>query len=93
LIVCEGTRTEPEYFHQKRHLDRSLIELEVSPGGTPKTFVERAVEMKRAAKRNAKSKQDQNLDYDEVWIRPQPNCRRGMTTPLLERGTSTFGWH
>lgn len=67
LIVCEGTRTEPGYFRQKRHLDRSLIELELSPGGTPKTLVERAVELKRAATRSAKSKKDQNLNYDEVW--------------------------
>ena len=67
LIVCEGTRTEPGYFRQKCHLDRSLVELELSRGGVPKTLVERAVEMKTAAKRDAKSKKDRNLDYDEVW--------------------------
>jgi hypothetical protein len=67
LIVCEGTRTEPGYFEQKRHLDRSLVKLVLSPGGTPKTLVERAVDLKRAARREAKSKKDQNLDYDEVW--------------------------
>ena len=37
LIVCEGTRTEPGYFQGMRHLQRSLVELELSPGGTPKT--------------------------------------------------------
>jgi hypothetical protein len=26
-------------------------------------------------------------------IRPQPNCRRGMTTPWQERGASTHGRH
>lgn len=65
--MCEGTRTEPGYFQQKRHLDRSLVDLELSPGGVPKTLVERAVELKRAAKRRAKSEKDENLDYDEVW--------------------------
>jgi hypothetical protein len=67
LIVCEGTRTEPGYFKEKRHLDRSLVDLDLSPGGVPKTLVERAVEMKRAAQRRAKSEKDGNLDYDEVW--------------------------
>jgi hypothetical protein len=51
LIVCEGTRTEPGYFRQKRRLDRSLVDLELSPGGVPKTLVERAVGLKRAAMR------------------------------------------
>lgn len=67
LIVCEGTRTEPGYFQGMRHLLRSLVELEVSPGGTPKTLVERAVEMKKAAERESKRSADRNLLYDEVW--------------------------
>jgi hypothetical protein len=67
LIVCEGTRTEPGYFRQKCHLDRSLVELELSPGGVPKTLVQRAVEKKRTAKRDAKRNKDRNLEYDEVW--------------------------
>ncbi len=67
LIVCEGTRTEPGYFHGMRHLQRSLIELVLSPGGTPKTLVERAVEKKEAAKREAKRRADRNLLYDEIW--------------------------
>ena len=42
LIVCEGTRTEPGYFHQLRHVERILIKLEISPGGVPITLVKRA---------------------------------------------------
>ena len=43
LIVCEGPRTEPGYFNELHHMDRIPIELEISPGGVPKTLVERAV--------------------------------------------------
>jgi len=68
LIVCEGTRTEPLYFQGLRHLQRSLVKLEVpSGGGTPKTLVERAAELKKAAERNAKRSRDPNQLYDEVW--------------------------
>src|ERR1019366_3270946 len=58
LIVCEGTQTESEYFREMRHLERSLIELTLSPGGVPKTLVERAVEMKNTAAVNAKCQKD-----------------------------------
>ena len=67
LIVCEGTQTEPEYSREMRHLERSLIELKLSPGGVPKTLVERAVEMKNAAAGMAKRQKDDNLEYDHVW--------------------------
>ena len=67
LIVCEGTQTEPEYFREMRHLERSLIELELSPGGVPKTLVERAAEMKKAAVVSAKRQKDYHLKYDHVW--------------------------
>src|ERR1035437_7064426 len=39
LIVCEGTQTEPGYFQETRHLERSVIDLEMSPGGEPKALV------------------------------------------------------
>jgi hypothetical protein len=48
-------------------LDRSLIDLELSPGGTPRTLVQRAVGLKRAAERLARNRRDTNLRYDEVW--------------------------
>jgi hypothetical protein len=65
LIVCEGTVTEPGYFHDLRQLYRSVIELEINSGGDPRTLVARAVEMKGAADRAAKT--DENLRFDEVW--------------------------
>ncbi|MGA2602197.1 MAG: RloB family protein [Bryobacteraceae bacterium] len=67
LIVCEGTQTEPEYFLETRIRERSVIDLQVSPGGVPKTLVERAVAMKREAALEAKRKKDENLKYDQVW--------------------------
>lgn len=67
MIVCEGTQTEPEYFREMRHLERRLIELELSRGGVPKTLVERAVEMKKTAAVRAKREKDDNLKYDHVW--------------------------
>jgi hypothetical protein len=67
LIVCEGTQTEPGYFREIRHLEQSIIELELSPGGEPKALVERAVEKKKTAERTAKSQQDENHCYDQVW--------------------------
>src|SRR5271156_3507691 len=67
LIICEGEVTEPKYFNDLRHLTRSLIELSIEPGGTPKTLVERAVDLKKAAARDAKRGKDENLKFDVVW--------------------------
>ena len=67
LIVCEGTLTEPGYFQETRHLERSVIELVFDPGGVPKALVERAVEKKKNAERLARSQKDSNLRYDQVW--------------------------
>jgi RloB-like protein len=67
LIVCEGEVTEPEYFNDLRHQTRSLIELQIERGGTPKTLVERAVDLKKSAEKDAKRGKDENLKYDVAW--------------------------
>jgi hypothetical protein len=67
LIVCEGIVTEPRYFRDVRHIERSLIDLQIEPGGTPKTLVERAVELKRDADGKARKLKDDNQKYEEVW--------------------------
>ena len=67
LIVCEGKVTEPVYFDDIRRMERGIIELEIVPGGVPKTVVERAVDMKKQSERDAKRRQDENLRYDSVW--------------------------
>ena len=69
LIVCEGEKTEPGYFDDlKRHLRISLVEIVIDDrSGVPKTLVERAVEMKRTASREARSARDKSLAFEEVW--------------------------
>jgi hypothetical protein len=67
LIICEGTVTEPCYFRDVRHVERSLIELQIEPRATPKGIVERAVELKKQADHDAERRADDNLKYDEVW--------------------------
>ena len=68
LIVCEGMKTEPGYFRAMRHLERSLIELElVSPGEKPKALVERAVAMKKEAAARAKREKTRTAAHDQVW--------------------------
>jgi hypothetical protein len=65
LIVCEGTKTEPGYFEDLRQRYRRVVELELSPGGVPKTLVERAVEIKYDA--DSKANKDENERFEEVW--------------------------
>jgi hypothetical protein len=67
LIVCEGEVTEPNYFNDLKHLTRSLVDLEIEPGGNPKTLVELAVGLKKTAEKDAKRSKDENLKYDAVW--------------------------
>lgn len=67
LIVCEGVITEKCYFNDVRRIERSLIDLDIEPGGTPKTLVERAVELKREAIGKARRLKDDNQKYEEVW--------------------------
>jgi hypothetical protein len=67
LIVCEGIVTERHYFNDLRIQTKSLVDLKIKPGGTPKTLVERAVELKKSAEKAAKRSKDENLKYDAVW--------------------------
>jgi len=67
LLVCEGIVTERHYFDDLRIQTKSLVDLQIEPGGTPKTLVHRAVELKKAAEKAAKRGKDQNLRYDAVW--------------------------
>jgi hypothetical protein len=67
LIVCEGIVTERYYFNDLRIQTKSLVELRIEPGGTPKTLVERAVDLKRSAEKVAKRAKDENLKFDVAW--------------------------
>lgn len=59
--------TERHYFNDLRIQTKSLVELQIDPGGDPKTLVERAVEVKRAAEKSAKRDKDRNLKFDVSW--------------------------
>jgi RloB-like protein len=67
LIACEGTVTEPHYFSEIRRLLRSIVELQIIPGGTPKTIVKSAAARKKEAEVAARRRRDENLRFDEVW--------------------------
>jgi hypothetical protein len=67
LIVCEGIVTERHYFNDLRIQTKSLVELKIEPGGTPKTLVEKAVDLKKTAEKSAKHAKDENLEYDFTW--------------------------
>ena len=65
LIVREGTRTEPEYFMDMRNRERSLVDLDIRPGGDPKALVERAAFLRKESERRARK--DANERYEHVW--------------------------
>ncbi len=69
LIICEGTKTEPTYFKNFRNQEHNrLIDIIVDDtAGVPRTLVNRAVEIRKAANRRAQREQDANLRYDEIW--------------------------
>ncbi len=69
LIVCEGEKTEPQYFKDLRHRHRNhLIHIEVSDRhGVPKTVVEAAIDEREQAEQSARAERDENLRFDEVW--------------------------
>ena len=62
LIVCEGEVTERHYFNDLRILERILIEIKFIAGATPKSLVERAVQEKRALRR------EKEKIYEEIWV-------------------------
>jgi hypothetical protein len=59
--------TEPSYFNAVRRAERGIIDLEIVPGGVPKTVVERAVQLRNRAEQEAKRRGDEYLRYDYVW--------------------------
>jgi hypothetical protein len=69
LIVCEGKKTEPEYFGGfSRACQNPRVRLEIAPEhGVPRTVVETARDYKRRGEIEAKRERDENLAYDAVW--------------------------
>jgi hypothetical protein len=69
LIVCEGEKTEPQYFKGFQKACRNpRVTIEVAKEhGVPWTLVNIAKECKRDAEAAARSERDDNLAFDSVW--------------------------
>lgn len=70
LVVCEGSKTEPDYLSQlSRRSNTALIQLELvdTPHTAPKKLVEVAVELKREIDKESKKAKDSPAKRDEVW--------------------------
>jgi hypothetical protein len=66
LIVCEGAKTEQEYFHGLRKALGNKVILEFDARHSdPKSIVEVAAAAKRNAARAAR--QDPNEEFDQIW--------------------------
>ncbi len=63
LIACEGAKTEPGYLEQLKQAERLPIRPIVVPTGTPRTVVEKAVELKSCAL----ASRDASDYFEEVW--------------------------
>ena len=64
LIVCEGAKTEPNYFESiKRELPRGILEtIDVAGSGrNTLSIIEEAIKLKEQARK------EKNRAYDEVW--------------------------
>jgi RloB-like protein len=69
LIVCEGERTEREYFEGfARAFRNSRVRIKIAhEHGVPKTLVKTAKEYKKEAADAARKEDDENLAFDGVW--------------------------
>jgi hypothetical protein len=70
LIVCEGKRTEKEYFDKyvRGMLQDSLMAIDMDDAqGNPLTLVEYAAKLKKRAEADARKTSDSYLKYDHVW--------------------------
>ena len=69
LIVCEGEKTEPEYFYGFASACRNTrVTIKVArEHGVPKTLVGIAKQYKEEAGAKAAQEKDDNLVYDSVW--------------------------
>ncbi len=69
LIVCEGEKTEPDYFKGlKKEWKVHPAQIEIigkECGNTPISVVEYAIKLKR--ERTKEAKKERELEFDEVW--------------------------
>lgn len=69
LIVCEGEKTEHQYFREFQHDVRNpRVHVEVSrESGVPLIVVQIAVRLRAEADADAERLRDENMKWDDVW--------------------------
>jgi hypothetical protein len=69
LVVCEGRETEPGYLRAFQRAARNpCVEVKIADKtGAPRTLVDAAIRLRRAADEEARRQRDENLRWDEVW--------------------------
>ena len=72
LIVCEGEKTEPNYFRSLREQLRLLpVEVEIIPGdesgSAPISIVTHALHLKRQRERDVRKQRTNKLKFDQIW--------------------------
>jgi len=62
LIVCEGAKTEPNYFNWYKNNCKQTINIEISgQGKNTRSLVEATIKIKK------KIQKEQNIVFDQVW--------------------------
>jgi hypothetical protein len=100
LIVCEGEKTEPNYFNgciQFYKLNTANVEVDGTCGSSPKSFYERAIELWKAEDKRGDSydrvycvfDRDTHVTYDETVKRisehiPEDVFYAAVSVPCFE---------
>lgn len=79
LIVCEGEKTEPNYFWAlRREWKLTPVEVSVVPGSecgsAPISVVDHAIRVRNQRKRDAQNGSTSQLEFDEVWCVFDQEC-------------------
>ena len=82
LIVCEGEKTEPNYFKSLRtRLRLGTVEVEIRGpecGSAPISVVDHAIAVRNKRKSDVRNGHTNRLAFDEVWcVFDQENPRQG----------------
>ncbi len=68
LIVCEGEKTEKQYFEGFARVFRTPVDVKIArEHGVPMTLVATAKAYKKKAQDAARKEDDENRAYDAVW--------------------------
>jgi hypothetical protein len=69
LIVCEGDKSEPEYFKGlSKSVQSTRVDIRIEPGcGVPESVVNAAKRIKKEAEESASREGDDNIAFDSVW--------------------------